>query len=188
MMKFNPKRISEILLPLYTEESNPSSNGNQTASVFVPLIMTETGWHILYTKRTETLMHHRGQISFPGGMAEEDDRNAMATALRETEEELGVDSSTIQLLGRMQNFVTIHKMVIHPFVGILAWPQKVNFSKDEVSKVFSIPVQWLMNPENYVEREYNGHPDVVFYDPYDGEILWGITARITKDFLDMVME
>ena len=189
MQNFDPTLVSRHLLPLsVTDQSANFTNGQRTASVLLPLIALDSGWHILYTKRKETLLHHRGQISFPGGMAEASDSSAMQTALRETEEELGVPSDTVHLLGRMQEFITIHNMVIHPFVGILHWPQELHVSKDEVSKIIIMPVNWLVDPAHYVIREYNGHPDVVFYKPFDGEILWGITARITKDFMDISIQ
>jgi 8-oxo-dGTP pyrophosphatase MutT (NUDIX family) len=185
---FNSQNIANRLYTL--ESAFPGSkqqqNGYKMAAVLLPLIYYQDQWFVLYTKRTETLYHHKGQISFPGGMAEAGDRTPLDTALRETEEELGVLRSEIRLLGRLDDFYTLDHMLIFPFVGIINWPQTFNLSKDEVSKIILIPLDWLNDPDHSVEKDYNGHPDVVFYQVFEGEILWGITARMTKMFLKML--
>jgi 8-oxo-dGTP pyrophosphatase MutT (NUDIX family) len=185
MIEFNIDNVSNILKPVDDwKVINPMGNGYQRAAVLMPLIWHENQWCILFTKRTETLPHHKGQISFPGGMYENEDKNMHETALRETEEELGISRDTIQTLGRMDDFAAISGVIISPYVGILLWPQRLNLSVDEVSHVIIMPANWLANPANCEEREYMGHSDVVYYRPYQGEVLWGITARLTRDFLE----
>jgi 8-oxo-dGTP pyrophosphatase MutT (NUDIX family) len=184
-LNLTPQLIREKLFsPIVDFPSVDAQNKHLIAAVLLPLVNDQTGWHILFTKRTDTLPHHKGQISFPGGMAEDVDSSPLDSALRETEEELGVDRSSIRVLGRMQSFVTSYDLLIYPFVGILTWPQELNISRDEVSKVILIPIDWLRDSNHYSEKEYNDHPGVIFYDSFEGDILWGMTARMTRDFLD----
>jgi len=158
----------------------------RVAAVLMPLIAINQHLHVLFTKRTETVMSHKGQISFPGGMAEKADRNPSATALRETEEELGIKQTSIELLGRLDPIQTFTNILIYPLVGFLEWPLTLQLSRDEVSKVILIPLEWLANPSNSSRRNYNGHSDVIFFQPYEGEVLWGITATMTKKLIAML--
>ncbi|MBI9047791.1 MAG: CoA pyrophosphatase [Anaerolineaceae bacterium] len=187
MIEINARNLAERLIPI--EKSipiNSYTNGYKRAAVLVPLIWHEHDWHILYTKRTETIPHHKGQISFPGGMTEADDKSFAETALRETEEELGVSRNSILVVGSMDEFLAVSGVTIMPFVGIMEWPQKLNLSVAEVSRVILIPVDWLSDPTHHREGEYHGYKDVVFYNEYEGDLLWGITARLTKTFINQL--
>lgn len=185
MIKFDIDKIPQLLNPVDDKEIvDKAQNGYKRAAVLVPLIWHDNQWHILFTKRTENLPHHKGQISFPGGMYELEDQNMHETALRETEEELGVKRHTIQTLGRMDDFEAISGVTISPYVGILFWPQRLALSVDEVSHIVIMPVHWLADSSHYEKREYHGFHDVLYYQPYEGEVLWGITAYLTKTLLD----
>ena len=185
MIEFNIDEVSKVLQPV--DDGNvirQNEDGDKRAAVFIPLIWHENQWNILYTKRTETLPHHKGQISFPGGMYEFEDKNMHETALRETEEELGISRDTLQTLGCMDDFEAVSGIHISPYIGILLWPQRLNLSTEEVSHIIIMPVEWLADPAHYEEREYKGFSNVVYYKPFQGEILWGITARLTIEFLE----
>jgi 8-oxo-dGTP pyrophosphatase MutT (NUDIX family) len=189
MIDFDIYRVPKVLQPVDNAEKNIiSDNGNKRAAVLLPLIWHENQWNILYTKRTETIPHHKGQISFPGGMYEPVDKNMHDTALRETEEELGISRNAIQTLGCMDDFMAVSGINISPFVGIIFWPQRLQLSVDEVSRVIIMPVSWLANPEHYEKREYQGYRDVIYYQPYEGDVLWGITAHLTRVFLEKFEE
>jgi 8-oxo-dGTP pyrophosphatase MutT (NUDIX family) len=160
------------------------------ASVLIPLFRMEERWHLVYTHRTEKVMNHKGQVSFPGGAADPDDRDAVQTALRETYEEIGIPTECVQILGQMMPMPTVTGFIITPVVGVVCWPYELHPAEIEVERVFHVPLAWLADPANWEERLYtrsNGTSEmVVYYQPYDGELIWGATARITLDFIKIL--
>jgi 8-oxo-dGTP pyrophosphatase MutT (NUDIX family) len=152
------------------------------AAVLLPLHFHEKQWNLLFTRRTETVIDHKGQVSFPGGAREDFDLNAEATALRESFEEIGLQQTQVKILGMLPAFQSISSYQIVPVVARIHWPVKLTLSAAEVSRVFSIPVRWLAECDHWQERIYRQYP-VIFYDQFDGEQLWGITASITQLFL-----
>ena len=161
------------------------------ASVLIPLFRLEERWHLVYTHRTEKVMNHKGQVSFPGGAADPDDLDAIQTALRETDEEIGIPADCVQVLGQMTPMPTVTGFIITPVVGVVCWPYELRPAEIEVERVFHVPLVWLANPSNREERPYtrsNGTSElVVFFQPYDGELIWGATARITLDFIRILI-
>lgn len=157
------------------------------AAVLVPILCLEDGWHILYTRRSDFVNDHKGQVSFPGGAIDPGDGSVEDAALREAQEEVGIDPAQVEILGRLEDIVSISGYLITPVVGRLNWPIKFSLNYKEVSRIFSIPLTWLADPDHYEPRLFtapNGQKDMVyFYDPYDGEQLWGISARITLQLL-----
>lgn len=160
------------------------------ASVLVPLLRVEDQWHLLFIRRTQQVSDHKGQVAFPGGAAEPTDRDAVDTALREAEEEIGLPPSGVDILGRMSDYFTISNYLISPVVGLIRQPFIPQLSLDEVERVFSIPLSWLARRGNYEEKLYtrpNGSQEmVIFFSLFDQELLWGITARITVNFLTIL--
>ena len=167
-----------------------SDDGQRKAAVLIPLLCDGGCWHLLFIRRTELVQDHKGQVSFPGGAFEPDDASLEATAARETWEEVGIPPQEINLLGKMPVFSSISKYAITPVVGQIPWPYPLKLQPADVSRAFTIPIEWLANPANWSERPYlrpNGRQEnVIFFNQYDGELLWGITARITLDFLQRV--
>jgi 8-oxo-dGTP pyrophosphatase MutT (NUDIX family) len=161
------------------------------ASVLIPLFHMESRWHIVYTHRTERVMNHKGQVSFPGGAADPGDRDAVQTALRETFEEIGIPTDCVKVLGQMSPMPTVTGFIITPVVGVVCWPYELHPAEIEVERVFQVPLAWLADPAKCEERLYtrsNGTSEmVVFYQPYDGELIWGATARITLDFIKLLL-
>jgi 8-oxo-dGTP pyrophosphatase MutT (NUDIX family) len=159
------------------------------AAVLVPLLKLDDEWHILFTRRTEVVAEHKGQVAFPGGAADAVDATLEDTALRESQEEIGLPHETVKILGRLPDFYTITNFLITPVVGTIRWPFEVCVSPDEVDRVFTIPLSWLVNRDHWDVRPLDRDGvlfEVVYYKPYDGEILWGATARITLTFLEIM--
>ena len=167
--------------------SYTDSNQYKKAAVLVPLIKFGREWHLLFTRRTEKVNSHKGQVSFPGGSRDDGDLCAEDTALREANEEIGLEKENVRVLGRLNTIKSISRFVIIPVVARIITPFGYRISEDEVSRVFTIPLSWLVKKENYQIKgtRINGnvYEDIVYYNLYDNELLWGLTARITLDFL-----
>ena len=179
-------------------ESSPSSDGyaeidinNETrlkcAAVLIPLLQQDDEWHLLFTRRTDKVESHKGQVSFPGGGCDEGETTPEETALREANEEIGIDPNKIRVLGQIANMITITSFRVTPVVGVIEWPAVLRVGKDEVERVFTIPLNWLANKSNRWEFTMPGrNRSLIVYHPYDGELLWGATARMTVDFLKVL--
>jgi len=183
--------IASALKEIPQAGENPVSlSGFRKAAVLIPLLYDGDRWHLLFIRRTELVQDHKGQVSFPGGAFEPDDPNLEATAVRETWEEVGIPPHEINLLGKMPAFSSVSGFAITPVVGQIPWPYSLKLETAEVSRAFTIPIEWLANPANWSEKPYtrsSGRQEkVIFFNLYDGELLWGITARITLDFLKLL--
>jgi 8-oxo-dGTP pyrophosphatase MutT (NUDIX family) len=162
-----------------------------SAAVMIPLVWWKDEWHLVFTRRTETVEHHKGQVSFPGGGSNADETTPEQTALREAEEEIGLKSVDVRLLGRMNEVLTITNYRVTPVVGVMPWPYEVRPEPAEVERVFTIPLLWLSRRENWKELPVtpDGVPRsflVISYLPYEGEVLWGASARMTHNFLSVL--
>jgi 8-oxo-dGTP pyrophosphatase MutT (NUDIX family) len=154
------------------------------AAVLVPLICYEDEWHLLFTRRTDRVESHKGQVSFPGGACDEGESTPEETALREAEEEVGIPPGDVRLLGRLANMITITSFRVTPVVGVIPWPAVFKVGEHEVARIFTIPLSWLADRRNRWEFNMPGaNRSLIAYHPYDGELLWGATARMTVDFL-----
>jgi 8-oxo-dGTP pyrophosphatase MutT (NUDIX family) len=154
------------------------------AAVLVPLTYVQDEWHILFTRRTDRVESHKGQVSFPGGACDEGETTPEQTALRETEEEIGMNPADVKVLGRLSRLVTISSFRVSPVVGVIPWPYAFRVAGVEVARVFTIPLLWLANRNNYWEFSLReSERSLIAYHPYDGELLWGATARMTVNFL-----
>jgi len=157
------------------------------AAVLVPLAWQDNEWHLLYTRRTNIVESHKGQVSFPGGACDDGETTPEQTALREAEEEIGLDPQNVKILGRLANLITISYFRVTPVVGVVKWPTVFRVGEHEVARVFTIPLGWLANPSNRWQFERPGtNRSLIAYHPYDGELLWGATARMTVDFLKIL--
>jgi 8-oxo-dGTP pyrophosphatase MutT (NUDIX family) len=154
------------------------------AAVLIPLAWVKDEWHLLFTRRTDIVEHHKGQVSFPGGRTDPEDVSPEATALRETSEEIGVKSEDVRIIGILGEYLTVTNYLVTPVVGIIPWPYSFLIHTREVGRLFTIPLAWLADPAHRQElvRQDTGHGVIIFL-PYDGELLWGVTARIAISFL-----
>ena len=171
---------------------NRPQNGNgglKCAAVLIPLTFYADEWHLLFTRRTERLNDHSGQVSFPGGQCDPEDETHENTALREAEEEIGLRPKDVTLLGRVNEVVTVTDYEITPVVGVFDFPYSFIVSTIEVARVFTMPLNWLANPRNYWQFHHpNAKHPLIAYHPFDGELLWGATAQITKNFIKTILQ
>ncbi|MBC8496246.1 MAG: CoA pyrophosphatase [Chloroflexi bacterium] len=162
----------------------------QPAAVLMPFLCTEEGWHLLFIRRTlHPKDRHGGQVAFPGGRCDPDDPDAVKAALREAHEEVGLAPEDVRILGRLRDMMTITNYRVNLIVGAIPWPYDVRPQPDEVSRIFTIPLEWLADPANReIHRrqfQHQGEPfPVIHFQPYDGEILWGASARMTMLLLE----
>ncbi|MEA4973819.1 putative Nudix hydrolase NudL [bioreactor metagenome] len=184
---------------------NPVPEGiSRYSAVLIPIFMTEDGPELLFSRRSMTLRHQPGDICFPGGRREGRE-NGLQTALRETEEEIGIPSENIEVLGRTDFVVTTYAAIITPFVGIVKnmLPSDVIINPDEVEETFTIPLKYFMETEpqeHYVNIYYDipddfpfehivggknytwkkvRQPELFYY--YKDYVIWGFTARIVNN-------
>lgn len=163
------------------------------AAVLVPLYREGGQWHVLYTRRTESVEAHPGQVSFPGGRVEAEDAGPPQTALREAEEEVGLRPADVRVLGVLDSLLTVTQYLVSPVVAAMPWPYALALNEREVSSVFGVPLSWLMDPANLEARPRlpsspGRHPTVYYFQPYQGEVIWGVTARITVQLLDAIRD
>ena len=157
------------------------------AAVLLPLTQVNGEWHLLFTRRTEKVQSHKGQVSFPGGACDEGETTPEQTALREAEEEVGLRPADVKVLGRLSQLITVTSFRVSPIVGVIPWPYTFKVAGIEVARVFTIPLLWLSDRNNYWEFPFGGSDrSLIAYHPYDGELLWGATARMTVTFLKTI--
>ncbi|HET8728597.1 MAG TPA: CoA pyrophosphatase [Alphaproteobacteria bacterium] len=154
------------------------------AAVLVPLVEREDGLQILLTRRTDHLAAHAGQISFPGGRVEPDDEDEKAAALRETEEEIGLPPERVEVIGRLDTYITRTGFQIVPFVGLIRPPFTVRPDPHEVADVFEVPLDFILHPENPQRhsRMFQGSERFYYAFPYHERYIWGATAGILLNF------
>jgi 8-oxo-dGTP pyrophosphatase MutT (NUDIX family) len=172
--------------PEQTEESSLNVSGVfKAASVLVPLVVRERGLHILLTQRAAHLHHHAGQISFPGGRVDETDRSPLHTALREAEEEIGLQEQQVEFLGQLPAYYTGTGFVVTPMVALVHPPLTLRSDPFEVASIFEVPMEFLMNPRHHQRREVtlpNGLGHRQFYAmPYQEYFIWGATAGMLRN-------
>jgi 8-oxo-dGTP pyrophosphatase MutT (NUDIX family) len=171
---WNYSDLSDLLL----------SDNLREAAVLIGLIARESGWHVLLTKRTEQLNSHAGQIAFPGGRRDAHDHSAIATALREAEEEVGIPSSQIEVIGYLERFATISNFIVTPVLAILSANIQPQAQESEVAEIFEVPLAHFLDPQNvqHESREYQGRvrTTIVYYAA--GHRIWGATASMLWRF------
>jgi 8-oxo-dGTP pyrophosphatase MutT (NUDIX family) len=160
------------------------------AAVLIPLFFKDGRAHMLFTKRTDKVEHHKGQISFPGGVKDASDEDMLETALRETWEEMGIAGSDITILGKTDTFLTNTNYLVTPYVGYYPYPYEYKINRDEISQVLEVPLLHLLDPEIFTRKliERGGHTwDVHFY-AYGQESIWGVTGFLLSNFLSIVFD
>jgi 8-oxo-dGTP pyrophosphatase MutT (NUDIX family) len=161
------------------------------AAVLIPLYQEDGDWKLLFTRRTDSVDVHAGQISFPGGQIEDSDNSIVAAALREAQEEIGLDPADVEPLGQLNPLLTVTQFLVTPVVGLIPWPYSLVTSPTEVARTFGVPIKWLADPNNLEVQEREplvpGRSIPVYYfKEFEGETIWGVTARITVNFLEML--
>lgn len=184
-----PSLIRQRLAHRLPEDQNQSQA--RPAAVLVPLYEEDGVWHVLFTRRTENVEDHRGQVSFPGGLIEPQDDNPEQAALREAEEEIGIRAKDVRILGAMDAILTITQFIISPVVGTIPWPYPLRLNREEVAVVFGVPINWLADPKNLEIHQWKPNNDspsvpIHFFRSYQGEVIWGASARITLRLLELL--
>ena len=179
-------RISNILVSRQRRviEHPPFSH----AAVLVPLFQKDGDCHLLFTKRSEEVKYHKGEISFPGGVVDEEDLELINTALREAHEEIGLKESDVQIIGVLDDIVTITEFIVTPIVGLFPYPYAFKVSEVEIAELIEVPLGSLLDEDSFSEREIfrGGQKEIVYAYQYGKHIIWGATARILKQFLDLM--
>jgi len=161
------------------------------AAVLIPIIERENKWTLIFTRRTSNVSKHRGEISFPGGRFNKDlDKNLVDTALRETEEEIGIKH--ISVIGQINDISTISKYIVTPVIGYIVDNSEINhqtINAFEIDYMLEVPLSRLTDSEIYSQKHVSHKSgsvlDVPFFD-YDGEVIWGATGRILVNFLTKI--
>ncbi len=166
-----------------------SVDGKPPSAVLVPILSTEAGPELLFTRRAWSMRSHAGQISFPGGRMDLEDRTLLDTALRETEEEIGVARSLVTVVGELDRLTTVSSPAyIAPYVGLLDGRPQVNLSFEEVDAVIHVPVAELLDPSIYRQELWpigNEVAQITFFE-LEGDTLWGATARMVRNLLETI--
>ena len=149
------------------------------AAVLIPVV-THDEPTVLLTERSSDLKHHAGQISFPGGRLEPDDDDAIAAALRETREEVGLEPERIEIIGYLDKYLTITGYSVTPVIGLVTPGFELHLDKTEVSSTFEVPLAYLMDPENHNRQRYQiqGASVYVYSIPFESHNIWGATAAM----------
>lgn len=161
------------------------------AAVLVPLVRREEGLTVLFTQRTSHLANHAGQISFPGGRMEEIDPDPVSTALRETEEEIGLPRDRVEVLGQLDEYVTGTGFRITPVVGLIHPPIALTPDPFEVAEVFEVPLAFLLDPDNHQRHSRTGPTGErrsYYAMPFQHRYIWGATAGMLVNLYDVLRE
>jgi 8-oxo-dGTP pyrophosphatase MutT (NUDIX family) len=157
-------------------------DGLRDAAVLIPVVDHSDGATVILTKRTEKLRSHSGQIAFPGGSIDAADRSPEEAALRETEEEIGLDRSFVEVIGRLPDYVSGSGFRVAPVLGIVRPGFLLTVNEDEVDDVFEVPLSFIMDAANHSResREWQGHIRHFYTMPYGDRYIWGLTAGIIR--------
>jgi len=151
----------------------------RASAVLIPLFYNQGQYHVLFTRRSEEVDFHKGEVCFPGGTREPSDSSLLQTALRETEEEISLKAEDVEILGEFDDSVTLtSNYVISPFVALIPHPYPLKADGREIREIFSVPLSFLMDEANFKQDSYA-------YE-YEGHIIWGATARILRQFVDLL--
>lgn len=158
------------------------------AAVLVPIVTHDAGATILLTKRQDHLSKHPGQVSFPGGAADKTDKDSIDTALRETEEEVGLNRSFITVAGRLDGYRTGTGFEIVPVVGLVKPGFSLTLQQDEVKEAFEVPLDFLLNRDNHKKESavWQGVLRHYYAMPYQGWNIWGATAAMLVNLCDVL--
>lgn len=198
MMTLSPEDIARRLQSAAPTIDEPNkfrfgSGPARSAAVLIPLVQQHGAWHVVFIRRANMPGDlHSGQVSFPGGGAHPQDRDETATALREAWEEIGLNPQDVQVLGHLGKIDTISNYRVTPVVGWLPrYPYPFHLQTGEVARVFTIPYDFLAQPGVYEERQraLPGNGTIlkaVYFREYDGETLWGASARMMLELIRLL--
>jgi 8-oxo-dGTP pyrophosphatase MutT (NUDIX family) len=166
----------------------PLEPGPVPAAVLLPLFLKDGEYHLLFTKRTPHLTHHSGEISFPGGVCDPADRDSVDTALREAWEEVGILPADVEVLGELDDCRSLHNYLVTPVVGVFPGDYKLTVNDAEIERIIEVPLSHLEKPGVFrvEEWQWQGKRRAMYFYIHGADEIWGLTARIVKNFLDVL--
>lgn len=158
----------------------------QSAAILIPVFENQNQLHLLFTKRSQSVRYHKGQVCFPGGVSDKSDLSLWHTALREVDEELGLKNHDIFYVGDLPPTRTPTAFHVKPFIGFIHRSVDLKPNPDEIDQVFSVPISYLLNSDNvsFKEHEYFGKRHPVPYIHYGEHTIWGVTGRIVLSLIE----
>jgi len=158
------------------------------AAVLIPLLLKPDGLYVLLTQRTNHLRDHAGQISFPGGRVDPGDASPDETALRESEEEIGLHRAGVEIIGHLPEYLTVSGYSVTPIVGLVKPQAEYALDEFEVADIFEVPLHFLMDPANHQVRVWQSEQGGRrFYSmPYEGRFIWGATAGMLRNLYHLL--
>ena len=181
--------LDKITEKIKLYSGTPPVDELRQAAVLIAVTESENP-ELIYTLRSNKVGSHGGEVSFPGGMFETEDKNLQDTALRESHEETGLDRSKVNILGSIDTVVSRFNISVTPYVGIVPNNIELNDNSDEIEACFRVPLSFLLKDKRHRNDEINRNGDIFFMPAYsfDSYIIWGLTAMITVDFLNIALE
>ena len=182
------RRDSTWLDQLSLKKSSPNADLPKAAVLIA--ITDEESPEIIYTLRSNKVSSHQGEVSFPGGMKEDSDFSLSVTALRESQEEIGLPKECVRILGSLDTMVSRFNISVTPFVGVIPKNIELNTSSEEIQACFKVPLSFLLEDKRYRNDEINRNGET-FYMPaykYSSYVIWGLTAMITVNFLNRTLD
>jgi 8-oxo-dGTP pyrophosphatase MutT (NUDIX family) len=195
MFEADPLPLRDYLTRLRDKLARPEavavparSAGKKVAAVLVPLMTRAEGLHVLYTRRSDRLSSHRGQVAFPGGRFDPRDPHLLAAALRETHEEVGIAPDSVEVLGSFEGRETrASEIFVTPFVGIVRGPVAMRPDPKEVAEIFEVPLAALSDRRYRGEYKWSNNGSTSYHPAilYGGQTIWGLTYYLTLRFLEL---
>ena len=181
--------LDKITEKIKLYSGTPPVDELRQAAVLIAITESEDP-ELIYTLRSNKVGSHGGEVSFPGGMFEVEDKNLQDTALRESHEETGLDRSKVNILGSIDTVVSRFNISVTPYVGIVPSDIELNDNSDEIEACFRVPLSFLLEDKRHRNDEINRNGDIFFMPAYsyDSYIIWGLTAMITVDFLNIALD
>ncbi len=167
----------------------PNRESYKEAAVLIPIFGKDEKIYVLFTKRSNHVEHHKGQISFPGGGVEETDPSIECTALREAYEEIGLKKEDVKILGRLDDTITFASgYIVHPIVGLIPYPYDFRINKKEVENILIVPLDLFLKKGAGKFRAISNDGKIYnsFSYEYNGNIIWGATARIIQNLIEAI--
>ena len=181
--------LDKITEKIKLYSGTPPVDELRQAAVLIAVTESENP-ELIYTLRSNKVGSHGGEVSFPGGMFETEDKNLQDTALRESHEETGLDRSKVNILGSIDTVVSRFNISVTPYVGIVPSDIELNDNSDEIEACFRVPLSFILEDKRHRNDEINRNGDIFFMPAYsyDSYIIWGLTAMITVDFLNIALD
>ncbi len=181
--------LDKITSKLKAYKGNPPVDELKKAAVLIAIVDCDNP-ELIYTLRSNKVGSHGGEVSFPGGMYEKDDSTLKVTALRESEEETGLNREQVQIIGSTDTVVSRYNVSVTPYVGIVPDDISLNNDSEEIEACFRVPISFLLEDKRYRNDNINKNGESFFMPAYKFEsfIIWGLTAMMTVDFLNITLD